>query len=142
HGQTAAVLRLRGGDQVSGERLFRELGFDSLAAIELRNRLAAETGVRLSPTLVFDFPTPAAIVGHLDEELGETGDAPAQKVSRGLDELEAQLRAAAPDSATSRYADQRLRALIAQLGGSTKKRDVHNVPDEELFEILDREIGI
>ncbi|MFI9364135.1 SDR family NAD(P)-dependent oxidoreductase [Kitasatospora sp. NPDC053057] len=141
--QTAAVLGHRGGDQVPGERSFRELGLDSLAAVELRNRLGAETGLKLSPTLVFDFPTPAALAGHLDEELGETEDAPAQPVIRGLDELEAQLRAAAPDSATGRYAEQRLRALLARLGGSTKKSDVHDdVTDEELFEILDGEIGI
>ncbi|WBP85580.1 SDR family NAD(P)-dependent oxidoreductase [Kitasatospora cathayae] len=141
--QTAAVLGHRGGDQVPGERSFRELGLDSLAAVELRNRLGAETGLKLSPTLVFDFPTPAALAGHLDEELGESEDAPAQPVIRGLDELEAQLRAAAPDSATGRYAEQRLRALLARLGGTTKKSDVHDdVTDEELFEILDGEIGI
>ncbi|MFD5616509.1 type I polyketide synthase, partial [Kitasatospora sp. NPDC127060] len=141
--QTAVVLGHRGGDQVPGERSFRELGLDSLAAVELRNRLGAETGLKLSPTLVFDFPTPAALAGHLDEELGESEDAPAQPVIRGLDELEAQLRAAAPDSATGRYAEQRLRALLARLGGTTKKSDVHDdVTDEELFEILDGEIGI
>ncbi|MFJ9777850.1 type I polyketide synthase, partial [Kitasatospora sp. NPDC101157] len=141
--QTAAVLGHRGGDQVPGERSFRELGLDSLAAVELRNRIGTETGLKLSPTLVFDFPTPAALAGHLDEELGETEDAPAQPVIRGLDELEAQLRAAAPDSATGRYAEQRLRALLARLGGTTKRSDVHDdVTDEELFEILDGEIGI
>ncbi|MGF1426764.1 SDR family NAD(P)-dependent oxidoreductase [Kitasatospora sp. LaBMicrA B282] len=140
---TAAVLGHRGGEQVSGERSFRELGLDSLAAIELRNRLGAETGLRLSPTLVFDFPTPAALAGHLDEGLGEAPDVPAQPVIRGLDELEAHLRVAAADSATGRYAEQRLRALLAQLGGSPTKPDVDDdVTDEELFDILDGEIGI
>lgn len=148
HRETAAVLGHGGGARIAGEKSFRELGLDSLAAVELRNRLGERTGLSLTPTLVFDFPTPAALTEHLVAELAPAADAPAQSVIRGLDELERMLRAAGPGSATERYAEQRLRALMAQVGGAARKsesdeaRAAMDVSDEELFEILDGEIGI
>ncbi|WNI23575.1 type I polyketide synthase [Streptomyces sp. ITFR-16] len=73
-GQVAAVLGHESADTVGIDRAFKELGFDSLAAVELRNALNSVTGLRLPVTLVFDYPNTRAVADYLDTELGGTED--------------------------------------------------------------------
>jgi acyl transferase domain-containing protein/acyl-CoA synthetase (AMP-forming)/AMP-acid ligase II/NADPH:quinone reductase-like Zn-dependent oxidoreductase/acyl carrier protein len=67
--QAGVVAGRSAGDPIGAQQAFREAGFDSLTAVELRNRLAVASGVRLPATVVFDHPTPAAVADRLHDEL-------------------------------------------------------------------------
>ncbi|WP_144205762.1 type I polyketide synthase [Mycobacterium tilburgii] len=77
----ATVLGNTTAEAIDPDRAFQELGFDSLTAVEMRNRLKTATGLALSPTLIFDYPTPNGLAGYLRSELAgvpqETAASPA-----------------------------------------------------------------
>ncbi|MGC0421414.1 SDR family NAD(P)-dependent oxidoreductase [Embleya sp. AB8] len=77
--EVAAVLGFGAGERIGESVPFRDLGFDSLTAVELRNRLAEVTGLRLSPGVVFDYPTVSALAEYVLSEL--SGDLPASAVA-------------------------------------------------------------
>ncbi len=79
--EVATVLGHPSPDAIDENRAFNELGFDSLTAVELRNRLAFASGIQLPATLAFDYPSSAALSAFLLERIspeigGQAGDGP------------------------------------------------------------------
>ncbi|MEU2634612.1 type I polyketide synthase [Micromonospora fulviviridis] len=147
-GAAAAVLGHRGPAAIRAGRGFLDLGFDSLTAVELRNRLTAETGLALPTTLVFDHPTPAALAGHLRDELLPAG--PAAPVVAEIDRL-AQLLGAVPgDRRGDAEITRRLEELLAQWRGDAVPPpaadgavadDLAAADEDDIFAIIQREFG-
>src|SRR6185503_17981026 len=67
--QVASVLGYADGNDIAATRAFRELGFDSLTAVELRNRLNEATGLTLPAAIAFDHPNVRDLARHLREQL-------------------------------------------------------------------------
>ncbi|MEB4212195.1 type I polyketide synthase, partial [Mycobacterium sp. 94-17] len=84
----ATVLGNSSPESIDPDRAFQELGFDSLTAVEMRNRLKAATGLALSPTLIFDYPNSAALAGYMYSELVGASEQHAPAVAPGEAEIQ------------------------------------------------------
>uniref|UniRef100_UPI00376F8181 type I polyketide synthase n=1 Tax=Streptomyces sp. BK79 TaxID=3350097 RepID=UPI00376F8181 len=151
----AAVLGHDSRDAISPTRGFLELGFDSLTAVRLRNRLSRQLGLRLPATAVFDHPSPAALAAHLVEQLVGTVDPTAQAMEQ-LEALRRSVHRATPDGGLDRaFLTQRLTALLDEMRqpdgpGGTKGPDgpdgsgddLENATADEIYALIDNELGI
>ncbi|MGW2488158.1 SDR family NAD(P)-dependent oxidoreductase [Streptomyces sp. NPDC001606] len=140
--EAAGVLAYDSAAAVAEHRTFAELGVDSLAALELRNRLSAATGVRLPAAVVFEYATPAALAAHLHASMPAADGAPSAPVLAGLDQLEAALADAEPGAVDRAKLRMRLTALLAKYGGEEQtataaEHDLSSASDDELFGLVD-----
>jgi len=151
--EVARVLGYASPEGVDPKRAFKELGFDSLMAVELRNRLDSATGLQLPATVVFDYPNPTVVAEYLLSEIAGAGDLGKASLEAGLNGLEVAL-GSLEDGAERRSAMARVRTFMAALeDGSLEQaprdgRDrvtvgerVKTASDEEMFDFIDRELG-
>ena len=152
-GTAAAVLAHATPDAIEPARGFLDQGFDSLTALQLRNRLGAALGIRLPATVVFDHPTPEHLAEQLDGQLagraaaGGAGTGTPPVLAR-LDEIEAALPALlGSDAEPIRQAmAERLRHLLGRLTpvpagtGDVAGRIATATPDE-ILTILDHALS-
>ncbi|KIE23529.1 hypothetical protein LK08_29470, partial [Streptomyces sp. MUSC 125] len=140
--EAAGVLAYDSPAAMAEHRTFAELGVDSLAAVELRNRLSAATGIRLPAAVVFEYATPVALAAHLHESMPSTDDTqPASELAE-LDRLEAVLAGTEPGAVDRTKLRMRLTALLAKYGGeeqsgSAPEQDLSSASDDELFDLVD-----
>jgi len=144
--QTALVLGMTGPDAIDSSLPFKELGFDSLAAVELRNQLVMTCGVQLQATVLFSYPTPVALAAHLRSRM-TVAAADHIPVLTALDKLEAAL---AQLAATSEGRDQ-IAARLNAISTGFRGHAADSVPvglgldattDDEMFDLIDQELGI
>nr|WP_172382011.1 type I polyketide synthase [Streptomyces sp. MNP-20] len=146
--QVAAVLAFPGPEAVDERRAFTELGFDSLTAVDLRNRLNAATGLRLPATLVFDYPTLLDLVGHLTGALAADEPGGVAPLLAELSRIEASLAAIKPGDDEDDRVGARLSALLAAWRDSRADAvpqtadDLDAATDDEVFDLLGKEFGI
>jgi acyl transferase domain-containing protein len=146
--EVAMTLGHSDGRSVDVEQAFRDLGFDSLAAIELRDRLVTRTGLTLPGSLVFDHPTVAALSTYLLTELGPHAGDPAGAVLSLFDQLEAALAGLAGAELPRESVEARVRGLLAKLGAGQDEDHGRMIAGrleaasvEELFAFVDEEFG-
>ncbi|MDI2031363.1 SDR family NAD(P)-dependent oxidoreductase [Saccharopolyspora sp. TS4A08] len=147
-GHAAGVLGHTSPEAVDPDKEFRQVGFDSLTAVELRNSLSAACGVKLPSTLVFDHPTPAELAAFLAGELFGAEADPVEVLLGELDRLESLLAASDPEQRARSGAPARLRNLLSQYGGSGVGAEevavaerIQAASTDEVLAFIDNELG-
>ncbi|WP_443705586.1 SDR family NAD(P)-dependent oxidoreductase [Saccharothrix coeruleofusca] len=145
----ATVLGYDSAEQVDRKRAFKDIGFDSLLAVQLRNRLNTATGLRLPATLVFDYPNPTSLASFLRSEVADSVPSPTDAALAEFDRLEASLSSIPSENAEVRdVLVSRARELLSRLSGPARAANsggdvamLTAASDDELFSFINTQLG-
>ncbi|MFF7656935.1 type I polyketide synthase, partial [Streptomyces sp. NPDC007983] len=154
--QVAEVLGHASPADVDPERPFRDIGFDSLATVELRNRLSRLVDLRMPTTLAFDRPTPKEVAAWIDGELPHpTGSPAVDSALAGIDELSRTVALLGSDDTRRAEVRERLLGLLTELDApghrartasaavsapTTVGDRLDEATDDEIFAFLDEQL--
>ncbi|MFF0217252.1 type I polyketide synthase [Streptomyces vinaceus] len=146
-GKVAGLLGYDSPAELEPTRAFEDLGFDSVAAVELRARLSEATGANLPSTMVFDYATPAALAAFLRTELFPDGDGGPVDVLTELDRFEELAASLDIEQIRSSRITSRLQALVGRLTdlqgtGEMVRDQLESASADDVFAFIDRELGL
>ncbi|WP_415954460.1 type I polyketide synthase [Streptomyces sp. KLOTTS4A1] len=145
----SAVLGFSGNEAVPVRKAFREMGFDSVTAVELRNRLSSRTGLKLPVTTAFDYPTSRTLAAFMREQLLQDGEAVATAALEDLDRIETAMAAVGADNVGRTRVLLRMKALVASWqqeprgdAPASAAAEIGSASDDEMFQLLGEKFGI
>jgi acyl transferase domain-containing protein/acyl carrier protein len=145
--RAALVMGHDAPDSLDVRQPFRELGFDSLMAVELRNKLRAATGLALPATVVFDYPSCVELSAHITSELLDALAPSSLDLDAELNSLELALTDMLDEQERASTL-ARLSALVGRLAGNGESEHgaaiaerIESATDEQIFGFIDEELG-
>jgi acyl transferase domain-containing protein len=145
--QAASVLGHPDSAAVEPDRAFKDLGFDSLTAVQLRNQISAATGVQLPATLAFDHPNARALTAHLVDRIAG-GSAAELPLLAEVDRLAGLIAGRTLDKGARAQLTTRLQALLADVHGTTEHTDdtvtekLQSASADEIFDFIDTQLSV
>jgi acyl carrier protein len=147
--EVATVLGYGSSAAVNPDLTFKELGFDSLMALELRNQLSVIGGLRLPATLAFNYPSTAAVAEYLVQRLNRGTGVKRGKALEEIEKLELVISTEAIDEREWQAVKARLQALASSTDGRRPDgdelavaREIESASAEQVIEFIDAQLGV